>query len=56
MTKMFGCEIFLGILACISIIQIVFPFVNSVQITNGGISGLVVFGIIIYLMVKEWEV
>ena len=56
MPKIYGWEIFLGILGFIAIAQIVVPFVNSVQTTNGGLSGFIMLGIIIYLMVKEWRV
>ncbi len=56
MANIDGWQIFLGILAFISIVQIVMPFVESIQLKNGGLSGIVTLGIIVYLLFKKWEV
>mgnify|MGYP001584699066 CR=1 FL=1 len=56
MSKMYGLDLFLIILGFIEIARIIFPFVNQIQIANGGISGLVVLGIIFYLLANKWKV
>jgi hypothetical protein len=55
MAKTIGWTIFLWILAIIVAIQIIVNFVNSVGRTQGQLTAAIVFGVIIYLLFKKYD-
>lgn len=51
-----GYKIILGLLAIGSLVKLIMPFIKPIEQQQGTLKALIVLGLIVYLLVREYKI